>query len=161
MASKGMTRREVVQGNDNSSRVVTETAAFTASEQVHAGRTTLLSLLAGFTVTLPPAIGSGAVYRFHVGIVRTSGNYIIQVDSSNDNMEGLLTLIDTDSVDNSATGFVTTSNTSVTITLDATIKGGLTIGDWVELVDAAANVWHVHGQLSGSGTIETPFSAAV
>ncbi len=55
MASKGMTRREVVQGNDNSSRVVTETAAFTASEQVHAGRTTLLSLLAGFTVTLPPA----------------------------------------------------------------------------------------------------------
>lgn len=157
----GPTRRELVNQLDRSSRIVIEVAAFTFTPERHGGRITMLSLLAGFTAVLPPAIGSGVIYRVHVGIVRTSNNYIIRVANGDDNMEGAVTLIDTDSVDNEATGFVTTSNTSDTITIDGTTTGGLTIGDWVELLDAAPNVWHVRGQLSGSGSISTPFSAAV
>ncbi|KKN58464.1 hypothetical protein LCGC14_0551960 [marine sediment metagenome] len=156
----GLTRREVVQSLDRSSRTVTETAAFTFDPRVHGGRITLLSLLAGYTATLPAAIGSGVIYRIHVGIVRTSNSYIIQVINSSDNMEGSVTIVDSDTNDN-CEGFVTTSNTSDTITMNATTTGGLTIGDWIELVDIAANVWHVRGQLSGSGDLATPFSAAV
>ena len=156
-----LTRREVISQLKRSSRIVTETAAFTFTPERHGGKITLLSLLAGFTATLPPAIGSGIKYRIHVGIVRTSGNYIIAVANSSDNMEGSVVLIDTDSVDNEATGFVTTSNTSDTITMNATTTGGLTIGDYIELVDVAVNVWHVRGLLTGSGSIATPFSAAV
>ena len=156
-----LTRREVISQLKRSSRIVTETAAFTFSPERHGGKITLLSLLAGFVATLPAAIGSGIKYRVHVGIVLTSGSYVVQVANSSDNMEGSVVLIDTDSVDNAATGFVTTSNTSDTITLDATIVGGLTIGDWFELVDVAVNVWHIRGILSGSGTIQSPFSAGV
>ena len=157
----GLTRREVIQGLDRSSRVVTETTAFTFDPRVHGGRITLLSLLAGFTVTLPPAIGSGVIYRAQVGIVRTSGNYIIQAASSSDNMEGLIFIADGGSSD-AVLGFPTTSNTSDTVTMNAASTGGLTIGDWIEFVDAAANIWHVRGQLTGTGgSVATPFSAAV
>ena len=154
-----LTRKEVISQLKRDSRIVTEVAAFTFTPERHGGRITLLSLSGGYTATLPAAIGSGIKYRVHVGIVGTS--YVIQVANSSDNFEGAVVLIDTDSVDNSATGFVTTSNTSDTITLDATIEGGLTIGDWLEFVDVAVNVWHITGILSGSGTIQSPFSAAV
>ena len=155
-----LTRREVISQLKRSSRIVTETAAFTFTPERHGGKITLLSLLAGFTATLPAAIGSGIKYRVHVGIVRTSGNYIIAVDNSSDNMEGSVTIIDSDTNDD-CEGFVTTSNTSDTVTMNATTSGGLTIGDWLEFVDVATNVWHVRGQLSGSGNLVTPFSAAV
>ena len=157
----GLTRREVVQSLDRSSRTVTETAAFTFDPRVHGGRITLLSLLAGYTATLPVAIGSGVIYRVHVGIVLTSGSYIVQVANSSDNMEGVISIADGGASD-ADLGFPTTSNTSDTITMNASSTGGLTIGDWFELVDVAENVWHVRGQLTGSGgSVATPFSAAV
>ena len=155
----GLVRRELVNQLDASRRIVTLIAATTLTAPLHAGRTILLSLLAGFTVTLPPATGNGDRYHFKVGIVLTSGNYIVQVASSSDTMAGPISMVDTDTNDNME-GFAA-SGTSDTITMNATTTGGLTIGDWIELVDVAANLWHVSGQLTGSGDLATPFSAAV
>ena len=156
-----LTRREVISQLKRGSRIVTETAAFTFTPERHGGKITLLSLLAGFTATLPAAIGSGIIYRVHVGIVLTSGNYIIQVANNADNFEGHLLMIDTDTATDLCEGFETTSNTSDTITLNVTTTGGLTIGDYMEFTDIAVNVWHVKGVLTGSGDLTTPFSAAV
>ncbi len=153
-----LTRREVVNQLDASRRLVTLTAATTLTAPLHAGRVILLSLLAGFTTTLPAARGSGDAYHFKVGIVRTSNSYIIAVASSSDTMAGPVSMVDTD--DDNMEGFAA-SGTSDTITMNATTTGGVTIGDWIELVDVAANLWHVSGQLTGSGNLLTPFSAAV
>ncbi len=155
-----LTRREVISQLKRGSRVVSETAAFTFSPERHGGKITLLSLLAGFTATLPAAIGSGIKYRVHVGIVLTSGSYIIAVANSSDNFEGSIAILDTDTA-NTMEGFETTSNTSDTITMNAAATGGLTIGDWIEIVDIAVNKWHVRGSLTGTGNAATPFSAAV
>ncbi|KKM71132.1 hypothetical protein LCGC14_1433720 [marine sediment metagenome] len=155
----GLVRRELVNQLDASRRIVNLTEATTLTAPLHAGRTILLSLLAGFTVTLPPATGNGDIYHFKVGIVRTSNSYIIAVASSSDTMAGPVSIVDTDTNDNME-GFAA-SGTSDTITMNATTTGGLTIGDWIELADVAANLWHVSGQLTGSGNLATPFSAAV
>lgn len=155
----GLVRRELVNQLDASRRLVTLTVATTLTAPLHAGRTILLSLLAGFTVTLPPATGNGDRYHFKIGIVRTSNSYIIAVASADDTMAGPVSMVDTDTNDNME-GFAA-SGTSDTITMNATTTGGLTIGDWIELVDVAANLWHVSGQLTGSGNLATPFSAAV
>ncbi len=154
-----LVRREVVDQLKRSTRIVTETAAFTFTPQRHGGKVTLLSLLAGFTATLPRAVGSGIVYRVHVGIVNTSNSYIINVNPTSENFEGIAVLIDTDTVANSATGFVTTGSDDNRVTLSGTDTGGLTIGDWLEFIDVAAGVWHVKAGLSGSGAIATPFSS--
>ena len=155
----GLVRRELVNQLDASRRIVTLIAATTLTAPLHAGRVILLSLLAGFTVTLPPATGNGDRYHFKVGIVLTSGNYIVQVASSSDTMAGPISMVDTDTGDNMEG--CAASGTSDTVTLNVTTTGGLTIGDWFELVDVAANLWHVSGQLTGSGDLATPFSAAV
>jgi hypothetical protein len=153
----GLTKRELIEQLDRSSRVITETAAFTFDHRVHGGRITLLSLLAGFTATLPAAIGSGVVFEVIVGIVRTSNSYIINCLPTTDNFEGNATVLDTDT-SNILEGFPTTGNDDNRITLNATTTGGLTIGDWLVLRDVAATVWHVHGQLTGSSDLATPFS---
>ena len=153
----GLTKRELVEQLDRSSRIVNETAAFTFDRDVHGGRITLLSLLAGFTATLPPAIGSGVVFEVIIGIVRSSGNYIIVCDPTTDNFEGNVTLLDTDTND-VMEGFPTTGNKDNTITMNAAATGGLTIGDWLILRDVSNTVWHVHDQLTGTGNSATPFS---
>ncbi len=160
MASS-LTRREVESQLKRSTRVVDETAAFTFTPRRHGGKITLLSLLAGFTATLPPAIGSGIKYRVHIGIVNTTNDYIIRVANGDDNFEGHIAVIATDGGSNAMEGFETISNTSDTITMNRTTTGVITIGDWIEFTDIAVNTWHVYGQLTGTGTLVTPFSAAV
>ena len=155
----GLAKRELVNQLDASRRIVTLIAATTLTAPLHAGRVLLLSLLAGFTTTLPAALGTGDIYHFKVGVVRTSNSYIVAVASADDTMAGPVSMVDTDTNDNME-GFAA-SGTSDTVTLNATTTGGLTIGDWFELVDVAAGLWHVSGQLTGSGDLATPFSAAV
>ena len=153
----GLKRRELVDQLDRSSRVITETAAFTFDARVHGGRITLLSLLAGYTATLPAAVGSGVVFEVMVGIVRTSNSYIINCLPTTDNFEGNVTLLDTDTND-VMEGFPTTGSDDNRITLNGAATGGVTIGDWLLLRDVSSTVWHVHGQLTGTGNMATPFS---
>lgn len=142
---------------DASSRIVTLIATTACTKATHANKICLLSLLAGFTVTLPEATGSGDIYEFKVGIVRTSNAYIIAAKTT-DTMSGFAFIIDTDTNDN-AEGFAI-NGTDDKLTLNATTTGGLTIGDTIRCIDAQDATWHVECFLTGSGTIATPGSAS-
>ncbi len=136
--------------------VAITTLAVTAA--LHANRTILLSLLAGFTSTLPAATGTGNKYLFKVGIVRTSNSYII-VTAGSDVFKGALPITKSATVyDTAGAGETFISTAGTTITLNATTTGGLAIGDWIEVEDVATAVWHVRGFLTGSGRLATPFS---
>ena len=157
----GITKGEIVRALDISRRVITLTAAVTLNLQAHAGKVLLLDAVAGFAVTLPDADGTGAVYHFRVATVLTSGTYVVQVANSTDEMVGTILNIDTDTTDN-AEGFQADAISGAdTFTMNATTQGGLFRGDWVEFMDAAADLWYVRGQLSGSGDLATNFTGAV
>ena len=146
----------VTKEYSDNANIVTLTAAATITSVLHSGKTMLLSLAAGFQASLPAATGSGDVYRFNVGIVRTSNSYIIAANGT-DIMTGVVFMVYTDTNDN-AEGFAI-GGTDDKLTLNATTTGGLTIGDTITCVDAQDGVWHVSGLLTGSGDLATPGGA--
>ena len=117
----------------------------------------VVNAAAGAEVTLPPATGSGFRYTFIVGTTVTSNANVIQVANSDDIMQGVV--IGAADTDDSVNGWEAASD-SDTITMDGSTTGG-TVGDRVELVDVAENVWAVNGTIQQTGTEATPFSAAV
>jgi fructose-specific component phosphotransferase system IIB-like protein len=117
----------------------------------------VVNAAAGAEVTLPPATGSGFRYTFIVGTKLTSNTNVIQVANSDDIMQGVV--IGTAETDDSVNGWEAASD-SDTITMDGSTTGGI-VGDRVELVDVAENVWAVNGTIQQTGTEATPFSAAV
>ncbi len=136
----------------DNANIVTLTAATTITKAAHAGKTMLLSLLAGFTCTMPAATGSGDVYKFKVGIVRTSGSYILAALTT-DTMAGFVNMLAA-----SPSGFLV-DGTDDKLSLNGTTTGGLTIGDTITLTDGLDSVWFVEAVLTGSGTLATPASA--
>lgn len=140
-----------------SSSLVTVDANVTLTSANHAGRTMLLSVASGATVTLPAATGTGNTYKFFVATTVTSNSYIIQVASASDTMAGVA--IVANDTDNSASIFETAA-TSDTITLNGTTTGGI-LGGQVELQDVATGVFSVVVRGAATGTEATPFSAAV
>lgn len=143
---------------DISGRLVVAGATETAAPTTHDSRIILLDTLAGSVVTLPAATGSGAVYRCIVSVVATSNSHIIKV-TGDDVMYGAIWLADADTA-GTTTAFVTAAD-SDTVTLNRTTTGSVTIGEWVEFVDVAADKWAVRGCLTNSGNGGTPFSATV
>jgi hypothetical protein len=134
------------------------TANVTADRDIHAnGPILLFAVAAGATVTLPASAGSGDRYRFHVHTTITSNSAKVQVANSTDVMQG--SILTNSGADNTISGWETAS-TSDTITLNGTTTGGLK-GDYIELEDVATGFWRVTGITSGTGTLATPFSAAV
>jgi fructose-specific component phosphotransferase system IIB-like protein len=117
----------------------------------------VVNAAAGAEVTLPPATGSGFRYTFIVGTTVTSNTNVIQVANSDDIMQGVV--IGAADTDDSVNGWEAASD-SDTITMDGSTTGGI-VGDRVELVDVAENVWAVNGIIQQTGTEATPFSAAV
>jgi fructose-specific component phosphotransferase system IIB-like protein len=117
----------------------------------------VVNAAAGAEVTLPPATGSGFRYTFIVGTTVTSNANVIQVANSDDIMQGVV--IGAADTDDSVNGWEAASD-SDTITMDGSTTGGI-VGDRVELVDVAENVWAVNGTIQQTGTEATPFSAAV
>jgi fructose-specific component phosphotransferase system IIB-like protein len=117
----------------------------------------VVNAAAGAEVTLPPATGSGFRYTFIVGTKLTSNTNVIQVANSDDIMQGVV--IGAAESDDSVNGWEAASD-SDTITMDGSTTGGI-VGDRVELVDVAENVWAVNGIIQQTGTEATPFSAAV
>jgi hypothetical protein len=133
-------------------------SALTLSAAHHHGRTLLLDALAGSVATLPSATGSGALFRFVVSVLATSNSHIVKVTGT-DIIQGVVTLIDTDTA-GTTTGFASASD-SDTITLNRSTTGSAMRGEWLELEDVASGVWLVRGQLANTGSGATPFSAAV
>jgi hypothetical protein len=141
-----------ITGTGVNSTVTASTLAVTKA--LYNGQTINLSRAAGITVTLPAATGTNATYRFLVTTAVTSNSYKIQVANSTDVIQGTLNVAGTTGT---PFGSVPASDT---ITMNGSTQGGL-VGSYVEITDIAAGVFLTSGSLLGSGTVITPFSAAV
>ena len=135
------------------------TDAVTITE--HAGRTLLLGEVGGnalVTLTLPDATGSGATYKFIVSVANTS-NYVIKVPDADNTIDGIMMYLDEDGT--AVTAFPTVA-ASDTITINGGTTGGI-IGDYLEIVDIAADQYHVRGvmRVAAGANPATPFSATV
>ncbi len=137
----------------------TATDAITVTE--HAGRTLLLGEVGGnalVTLTLPDATGSGATYKFVVSVANTS-NYVIKVPDADNTIAGIMLYLDEDGT--AVTAFPTVA-ASDTVTLNGGTTGGI-VGDYLEIVDIAADKYHVRGvmRVAAGANPATPFSATV
>jgi len=132
-------------------------ATLTCTKDAHAGRTIVISAVAGCAVTLPAATGTGSVYRFIIGSTITSNSTTIKVANSTDVMSGRAFVISDGAA--AVLGYATGA-TSDTITLNGTTLGGL-IGDHIEIIDAIAGTFAVRVFTAATGTEATPFSATV
>lgn len=125
-----------------------------------------LDTLTGSVVTLPAATGSGARFRFLVSVLATSNSHKVQVANASDFMVGVINGARIDTA-NTVLGFAaansgTVSTNSDTITLNRTTTGSVTVGEWLDVEDVAANTWAVNGLLTATGALfATPFTAAV
>jgi hypothetical protein len=131
-------------------------STFTAVVGQHSNALITLNRAAGIAVTLPAATGSGARFYFMVGTTVTSNTTTIKV-VGDDTMTGLA--LSAADGGNTVNGWETASD-SDTITFDGSTTGGIK-GDFVELWDAAADLWYVRVTSSSTGTEATPFSATV
>ena len=132
-------------------------ATLTCTKDTHAGRTIVISAVAGCAVTLPAATGTGSVYRFIIGATITSNSTTIKVANTTDVMSGRAFVISDGAA--AVLGYATGA-TSDTITLNGTTLGGL-IGDHIEIIDAIAGTFAVRVFTAATGTEATPFSATV
>ena len=135
--------------------ITTVTASTTLTAAAHAGQTIVVNKASGATITLPAATGSGNRYTITT-IADQSGNLVIAVPDAANTMQGVAYLGN----DSAGASCFYTADTSDTVTLDGSTKGGYK-GARVELIDVAANVWNVFVVSEASGTEATPFSAGV
>jgi len=141
-----------ITGTGVNSTVTASTLAVTKA--LYNGQTINLSRAAGITVTLPAATGTNATYRFLVTTAVTSNSYKIQVANATDVIQGTINVAGT-----TGTPFGSLP-ASDTITMNGSTQGGL-VGSYVEITDITTGVFLVSGSSLGSGTVITPFSAAV
>lgn len=140
--------------------VLTASTALTA--QTHGGVPVVYNNAAGGTITLPAATGSGAKFQVYIGTTLTSGSFILQVANASDFMRGQASTIGSSGITIAVTANTgTVATESDTITFNRTTTGLGTIGDYIDLVDIATNVWSVDAIYASSGIAATPFSAAV
>jgi len=132
-------------------------ATLAVTTAAHDGKLIILNRAAGVVVTLPAATGTGAVFRFSVATAVTSNSYKIQVADATDVMSGSIYV--TDQAAGTGTEFSTVA-ASDTITMNGSTTGGLA-GGILTLIDVAANLYAVHGNIIATGVEATPFSAAV
>ena len=136
------------------------TDAITSAE--HAGRILLLGEVGGnadVVLTLPDATGTGHVYEFIVTVTMASNTYKIACPDAANVINGTIKNMD---LDGTAQTIFSTAATSDTITLNGGTQGGQ-VSDTLTLIDIAANLWHVEGQMrtpTGANPA-TPFSEAV
>lgn len=142
-------------------RTITASTTLDAS---YDDQTILINALAGLTVTLPAATGSGTKYKFLVSVLATSNSYILQVASATDFFVGMITGVSDDPA--TVKGWIaansgTVATNSDTVTLNRSTTGSVAVGEWIEVVDVALATWAIRGLLAQTGTEATPFSAAV
>ena len=131
-------------------------ATLAMTKAQHAGRLIVLDKADGIAVTLPPASGSGAVYRFFVKTTATS-DITIKVANASDSMLGMALTFPDDAAPVGGWGVVADDDT---ITLNGTTKGGY-LGDQITITDVATNLFMVLACLKQTGSEATPFSATV
>ena len=120
------------------------------------GASVILSRAAGSTITLPaPVVGTR--FRFYVGVVTTGGNVYKVITSA-----GTVFLAGGVYIDKAltVTRYAADGSTIVSINLNGTTTGGLTIGDYFDVTCITATEWSIEGTLSASGTLATPFATS-
>ncbi len=139
--------------------VVSLTTTGNITAALHRNRKLVMNATgAAKTFTLPAATGTGDTYRFYVGTVNTS-NYVIATQTSEYFSGNIFTNSSGDS--QSVQPWISLYAThNIKITLDGTTKGGVAIGDFVEVTDIAAATWSVTGMTTSSGTEASPFSTS-
>ena len=155
----GATPTEINRNADVSARLISAGSTLAVTEATHDGRTILLNALTGSVATLPAATGSGARFKFAVSVLATSNSHIVKVANASDIIQGLIETVDTDTA-GTVTGWASGASDD-TITLNRSTTGSVIRGEWIELEDAATNLWLVRGVLSNTGSGATPFSATV
>ena len=140
---------------ENYGIVTVTSATVSITDEAHVGQRVIFNRAAGVTATLPEATGSGNRYEF-IGLVDASGSQIIKVGDNTDVMMGVAYLGN----DSAGASCFYTADTSDTITMDGSTRGGLK-GWRVVCDDIAANTWAVVVMSEASGTEATPFSATV
>lgn len=127
---------------------VAKTASFTAE---HSGKYRL-NAVAGLTVTLPSAVGSGATIRMFVAATLTSNSYIVSCAGTDKFYGGVF-------LDDTGLSGVTTvdrwpASAGVSVTFTLAFANGLgVIGDWVEFTDVATGKWVVEGVITGGADL--------
>lgn len=127
-------------------------STLTLSAAAYSGKPIVQNAAAGCTVTLPAAIGSGAVFTIYVGTTITSNGLIVNTAGSDVFSGGILVMKGSD-----GTSLAETSTANKTITYNGTTTGGIA-GSFIRLVDTKSGQWQVSGNACGSGSIATPFS---
>ena len=156
------TATEFNRANDVSGRLVAAGATLSVTEALHDGKTILLDTAAGSICDLSSATGSGAIYRFVISVIATSNSHVVRVAASTDDMMvGSLVNSDTDTADATIAFAAVTADAFDTITLNRSTSGSTTIGEYIEVQDILSGVWSVRGWYAGTGTVITPFSAAI
>lgn len=138
-----------VQGMD----LVAAGSALTLTAAEHHGRTIALDTAAGSTITLPAAVGSGAMFRFLVTVAATSNQHRINV-VGNDAFFGVF-IAGNDS-DNTVVAWPTAADADQ-INMSGTATGGFK-GAFITLQDMLPDCWSVFGVSDASGTEATPFA---
>jgi hypothetical protein len=137
--------------------IVCTVATLAMTKARHAGQLIVLDKVDGIAVTLPPASGSGAVYRFFVRSTITSSSTTIKVANTSDSMLGMALTFPDDAAP--VGGWAVVANDD-TITLNGSSLGGY-LGDQITITDVATNLFMVLACLRQTGTEATPFSATV
>lgn len=117
-----------------------------------------LNTAAGSVVTLPAATGSGKVFRFLVTTTTTSGAHKILAASSSDFLNGIAIGFTGSTAKVFASAAAT--NHSIQMPFTGSQPSGGFIGDFVEFIDNAANLWTTSMQYQAGTTPTTPYSAA-
>lgn len=138
---------------------LTATASITAL--LHSNRPLIITgsgTAAAFT--LPAATGTGDKYSFIMGQANTSGTTFVTNAPASVSMYGKASLLDVDGTTESGY-FTVTAGGSDTVTFNGTTTGGQ-IGDFVDLVDIAADKWmvFVQGRVPAGSNPANPFSSA-
>lgn len=158
VATNDLTTVTTTVADSSASGVVATTATtLTITRALHSGRTVVVNSTAPIAVTLPQATGTGAKYKFFIGVVATATSHTIKVANATDKMAGYAFVVTTSSTN--AEAFATTA-TDDTISLNGTTLGGL-VGDVIEIEDVATGIFSVQLRTAATGSEATPFSATV
>lgn len=138
------------------------TTATHTPAQKDSGLILYYSAVAGITVTLPAATGTGARYKYVRTVDTTSVGDVFKVANATDFMRGFVVQVAKDDGLNTLQGTVNTqvvATESDTYTLPFSTTGPFA-GDWVEFIDIATAIWLVSGFYSIQTTEASPFTAA-
>lgn len=156
LSALAATAAEINRVADVSTRIVDLSGSTDITIATHEGKVlTLSGSGAAYTQTLPAPTGSGARFFFLVTVVNTS-NHVIY--SSNASIAFVGNVITNSMGDTPDLAQPWPSTAAATITLNGTTTGGAQVGDWIEVIDIAADAYFVRGVTTSSGVVATPFS---